>query len=822
MSSSSAPLEGLVVVDFSTTTPGVQATQLLADFGAEVIGIEPPGGHPLRRLASFPFLARGRRSIELDFSDGEDLEVARSLARSADVVVETFRPGVADRLGFGYDELAASNPRLVFGSVTGFGSNGPYASLQGYEGIVMAKFGVFSALSEMTARPGPSFPSAPYASYPASQLLAQGLLAALLEREQSGRGQRVETTLAQGLSVHDTFGWFTRLLGSRYGGGFNQVPLAIDGIPTGGLSFRLLIALTKDGKWVQFSQTAPRLFRAMMKVFDLDWMFDDPRFASAPDFDDVAARVEFWEVLLGAVRSKTAAEWSAVFDQNPDVWAEVFAKGPDVLNHPQLLWNRQVETIEDLDVGPVRQPGRLVQLEGIPLEQVRSAPRLDDDGPALRERAEQLGAPSSAQTIGPEAGADASRRPVLDRVTILELSTYYAAPFGATLLAEYGARVIKIEQLDGDPMRNMMPFPEIAGIKAVQGKESLAVDIATDEGREIVYELAREADVVLQGFRAGVAKRLQVDAESLRAVNPNLVYLNAPGYGTGGPYGGRPAYAPTIGAAAGLAWRNVGAMIPEGPDLTLDEVKRSAIPMALAVMGGGNCDGFASVSVASAMMLGLLARKRGLGGQSMLTTMIGSATHALSDGIVTFGGAPAPPTADLELHGFGATYRLYEAADGWVFLAAPSDREFAALAIALDPTGELPADRRFSTEVGRDENEGELTAALSEIFRERAASRWESELRAVDVACVEVAPGPIEANFLDEGSIGQECGFSTEAFHSMLDTHSRLVAHVAMSRSASVTGGGCLVGQHTEDIMAELGYGDVRIAELRGSGVLGS
>ena len=806
-------LRGLVVVDFSTSHSGLQAAQVFADNGAEVIGVEPPGGHPLRAQPNWPFLARGRKSIVLNLKDSADRIAAQNLIAGADVVFETFRPGVADRLGIGYDEMSERNPRLVYCSLTGFGTTGPYARVKGYESVVLAKYGVFDSLSALSRREGPSFASASFAGYPAAQLLAQGALAALIEREHSGQGQLVETSLAQGLSVHDTFNWHSRVLGRKFGDAFKQVPLSIDGIPTGGLSFRLLIALTNDGRWMQFSQTVQRLFEAMMRALDLDWMFSDEKFKSAPDFDDVPTRVEYWEHLLTAVRAKTTEEWADVFDADPDVWAEKFSKGPEVLDHPQIVWNQQVAVVEDQEVGAVRQPGVLAQIRGANNAPGVSAPLLDQDAAELRERT------ISKVLQGERVETDG--RPPLDGVTVLELGTYYAAPFGATLMAEYGARVIKIEELSGDPMRNMLPFPEIAGIKAVQGKESFGVDIHTEAGRQLLLELVAKADVVLQSFRAGVADRLKVDAASLKAVNPNLIYVEAPGYGTGGPNGHRPAFAPTIGAAAGLAWRNAGAMIPDGPDLTLQEVKDAAVPMALAVMGVGNCDGFASVGVATAMMLGLLARERTGESHELLTTMIGSATHALSEAVVTYDGAPQPPTADKEVYGFSATYRLYQAAEGWVFVAAPSDEEFSDLAKILDPSGTLRSDNRFSTAAERETNGQELASRLAELFLSRTASEWERELLAVDVACVEVTSGPVEANFLDEDRAGRASGFVTMTWHSILDEHERLTPLVTMSRSGSVAGGGCMVGQHTDTIMSELGHSDQAIADLRLAGVIG-
>jgi crotonobetainyl-CoA:carnitine CoA-transferase CaiB-like acyl-CoA transferase len=782
----------------------MQATQVFADFGAEVVQVEPPGGCALRAHPAFPFWARGRQSMVLDLHDGTDAAVARGLCGGADVVVETFRPGVAEGFGLGYEDLAADNSRLVYGSVTGFGRTGPLAHRPAYEGVVMAMLGGFDQLQEMTTRPGPSFCSAPYATYPAAQLLAQGVLAALVERESSGLGQRVDTSLLAGLSVHDTFNWFSRVVARRYPGSFEQTPVSVNGVPTGGLTLRLLIALTADGRWLQFSQTAPRLFEAMMTAFELDWMFADPRFATAPEIEDLDRRIEFWEILLNTVRSKTYAEWLAVFDKHPDVWGEVFRRSDDALDHPQVQWNHTVEVIEDSRLGPVRQPGPIVRLDDTPARLKRSAPALGEHDPELLS-------PRRGPAPRPATATGAAHGPPLQGITCLELGSYYAAPYGATLLAELGARVIKLEELSGDPMRNMLPFPEIAGIKALQGKQSIAVDITTPAGRDVVLALAASADIILQSFRAGVAERLGLGPAAMRAVNPDLVYLSSPGYGDGGPCGRRPAYAPTIGAAAGLAWRNAGASIPESENMELSEIKSASMRLVMAVMGVGNADGFASVTAGTALVLGLLARARGAGAHELHTSMLTSASHALSEVNVSYRDRPEVPVADPGLHGFNARYRLYETADGWVFIAAPTDAEAARLAAVLAPYAAIDP---YATD-------DELVAVLSALFRTRPATDWEADLIAGRVACAVVAPGPVESNYMDDGRPGQLCGMVTKTWHPILEEHERLAPLVSMSRSGTVAGSGCLVGEHTDAVLTELGYTSETITELRSAGVIG-
>ena len=238
-----------------------------------------------------------------------------------------------------------------------------------------------------------------------------------------------------------------------------------------------------------------------MSAVGLDWMFDDPKWSSVPEFDDVDQRVEYYELLLAAVRAKTAAEWQEVFDREPDVWAEIFRHGSELLDHPQMQHDRSVVTVDDPALGRSASRDRWSGSPPRPGLADRSAPALDAHG---------ADAACRRPARGPAASRTRPRTPTpppLAGVTVVELGTYYAAPYGATLLTDLGARVIKVEQLDGDPIRHIIPFPEVGAVKVLQGKECVAVDIHTDDGRAIVHELVRHADAVLVSFRAGVVER---------------------------------------------------------------------------------------------------------------------------------------------------------------------------------------------------------------------------------------------------------------------------------------------------------------------------
>jgi crotonobetainyl-CoA:carnitine CoA-transferase CaiB-like acyl-CoA transferase len=789
-------LGGLKVLNLSQTLGGAFVGQFFADFGAEVVLVEPPGGSPLRRQAGWPIWSRGSKSLEAKLSD----PAVGNLARQADVLIDTFRPGLLESHGLGHEQLAADNPRLVTVGITGFGRNGPLARLKGYEGVVMAKIGAYSQFAALCNRPGPGFATVPYCTASAGQLAIVGALTALYERETSGQGQRVDTTLVQAIAAHDTWNWMISIVSAKYSDAFTAAPVVNTQrrVPNSWLSYGLLQGLTKDGRWLQFSQASPKLFKAFLVATGLD----DPEWNDAWESEDLDRREAFWDRLLGAVRARTVAEWQQLFDEHPDVFAEIFRSGTELLDHPQMLYDNQVATVEVEGLGRVRGPKPFVVLDKTPGSAERPVPALDSHGDELRAR---------ASTTALAAGPGGSGLP-LDGVTIIELGGFYAAPFGLTVLTDLGARVIKVEPPEGDTIRFQLPFPELGGVKVTQGKESLAIDAGAPEGREAIRKLIAGADVVLHSFRAGVAKRLGLDQAAVRAIKPDIIYHEAPGFGVGGPYGNRPAYAPTIGAGSGMARRNVKNAVPEGPDLSLDQVKDGAIRMGAASMTVGHADGFSALGVACAEMLALLARKRGLPGQRVATTMLFTMAQVLSEDMVDYAGRPDAPTADADLYGFGPLYRLYEAAEGWVFLAAPSQREFDALAQALPGAG--LEDARFATAAGREEHSAALAAALSQAFKTADAKAWEAKLTAIDLACVAVDPGPSHNTLMLPGGLAEQLEMSIQVEHPMFGEHPRLKPVVTFSRSATRAEPGVLVGQQTEALLTELGYSQAQIDDL--------
>ncbi|CQD18387.1 caib/baif family protein [Mycobacterium europaeum] len=807
------PLAGVVVVDMSTTLPGAQATQFLADCGADVIMVEPPDGSPLRQLPGWPALLRGKRSVTLDLHDDAELDRLRELLKCADVLVSTLRPAAAERLGVTPAALAERYPRLVVATITGWGSTGPWRDYKGWEALIMAKTGVMHEKRDLTRRPGPAYISFPYASWGAAQAAVQAILAALIERDASGRGQVVESNLVTGVASMDPYNWFYEMVLKRYPGAFEPMDAAYDeqGRPQAYLIYALLVAPTEDGRWLQFAQVSPTLMAAWLTELDLLSELANPKWQGFPMLPTAELRTQWWDLMIERVRARSLAEWESAMSANHDLSGELFRTPDEALDHPQVVHEGRSVTVTDPDLGPVRQPSTLIHSAGKPLTTLRPAPRLGEHNDLL---VSGLPAPTTDA-----AGLDGDVETLpLAGVTILEFGSMFAGPYGATLLTDLGARVIKVEPLEGDNIRNLVAFPEAGGAKVLQGKESFAVDFTQPEGLELVYELAKRSDMVLQCFRGEAAKRAKVDEATLKAINPTLVFLSTSGYGIDGPYAHRAAYAPSIGAASGLSLidsRNAA----QRPD-DLDDIHRKAVTLhAGSATPAVQADGIAALGVASALMVGLYAKRRGIELPNMVTTMLGTTLQALITNNTGYAGRPEPEVADENFYGLNALYRMYRAADGWVFLAAPLAHEWPALAKAMAPYVDLYADKRFATATSRADNDEALTDVLGPVFATKTKLEWEHELSSQDVGCVEVVERNSELVLQTDPYF--EAGYSVTAHSPIFEEHRRLAPLYRFSRSRTKADAGCTIGQHTDALLREIGLDDARIADLHARKIVG-
>ncbi|HLZ72014.1 MAG TPA: CoA transferase [Dehalococcoidia bacterium] len=799
------PLAGVRVLDLSCGPAGGAATMVLADFGADVIKIEPPGGDPFRFLAAAPMWLRGKRSLVLDLKANAGVARLHELASDADVAVSSFRPGTAERLSADYATLATVNSRLVYCAITGFGPRGPYRRYKGYEALVAAKSGRMVTFTGQLPRPGPAYAAVQVGTHVASQSAVQGIVAALLAREATGRGQLVETSLLQGMLPYDMGGLLIEQLRRRFPAQFPDDPLQLL-LRTPTLQYQPV--LTGDGKWMQLANLVEHLFHSYIAAAGLTDLYADERYAALPVVGE-AEKEEIRALMLERMRERPLDEWMAEFIADGNVASEPIVSTQAALSHPQAVHNGHVRELEHPRLGRVRQIGPIAKLPKTPAE----------PSPASPEPGESVGAAFAARTVAPREAPQRSTRPPrhpLEGVTVVEFATIIATPYACSLLADLGARVIKIESLEGDGFRGM--GNGIGTVKTTAGKESICVDLKTEAGREVARRLVERADVLIHNFRVGVPERLGIGYEQVAAYNPQIVYISATGYGETGPYARRPSAHPAAGAAmGGVLWQAGSAMPPASVD-GIDEVKEYARRFYRA--NELNPDPNTSMVVASAALLGLYARKlRGIGQHIETDMLIGNA-YANLDDFLSYEGKPPRPPVDAELFGLGALYRLYETAEGWIFLACVFEAEWQALCRAL-PRPDLANDPRFSCAESRREHDAELAALLAEEFCRRSAEEWEALLSSHDVGCVR-ADKSTAGVFWDSDAHVLENGFTREAEHLRWGPYWRHGPLVTLSSTPERAGAGVLAGQNTSQLLRELGYSADAIAALRSAGVVRS
>jgi crotonobetainyl-CoA:carnitine CoA-transferase CaiB-like acyl-CoA transferase len=582
------------------------------------------------------------------------------------------------------------------------------------------------------------------------------------------------------------------------------------GRPQAYLIYALLVCPTKDGRWLQFAQVSPKLIGAWLTELDLLSELANPKWQGFPMLPTAELRTEWWDMMIERVGARTLAEWQQAMEENLDLSGELFRSPADSLEHPQTAHEGRATIVIDPELGPVRQPSTLIHADGKPLTELRPAPRLGEHNDAVW--IEDL-----VESMRPADGATTDDPP-LTGVTVLEFGSMFAGPYGATLLADLGARVIKVEPLEGDNIRNLVAFPEAGGAKVLQGKESVAIDFTKPEGLELVYELAKRSDIVLQCFRGKAAERSKIDEASLKAVNPDLAFVTTSGYGVDGPFAHRAAYAPSVGAASGLAL--IDSHDPGDAPADLDDLHRRAVKLhAGGAVPAVQSDGIAAHGVGSALLVVLYAKRHGRTMSNAVTTMLGTVQQAMIPYNASYAARPANKASDDQFFGMTALYRMYRAADGYVFLAAPLPHEWPALAKAMSPYVDLHADERFADAEFRAAHDDELIAALTAVFATKAKLEWEHELTAQDVGCVEVVEANSELVLQTDPYF--EAGYAVDAVSPIFEEHRRLAPLCRFSRSRTRAEAGCTIGQHTDAVLRELGLADDAIADLRAKEIVG-
>ncbi|HSF29065.1 MAG TPA: CoA transferase [Candidatus Tectomicrobia bacterium] len=629
-------LDGIRVIDFGQYIAGPLAGMLLADHGADVIRIDPPGG-PMWNTPANATWNRGKRSIILNLKQPDDVAIATQLIASADVVIENFRPGVMERLGLGPQAAMRVNPRLVYCSLPGFASDDPRAQVRAFEGVVGAATATYRPLTEGSDRP--VYTAIPISSNYAAFQAVVSIVVALLARQRDGVGQRIEVPLfdatfpsigARAMRVHDPAHIVPTPRGI-WGGGFECA----------------------DGRWVQFGGSGNQNFRPFVEAagitaWDEEGLTDIERLMRDPEL--------FAEHLRRArelFKTRTAQEWEDLVAKVGSECA-VCRTSAEWFEHPHARDSRMVIEVDDPQYGKMLQPGVNVRLSRTPGAVRWPAPKPD------QHRAEILAELDARPRSRISPTLEGTVRTALEGVRVLDLCIILAGPTLGRTLAEFGADVIKID----NPTRGGY----VASHNDVnRGKRSILLDLKSEAGRNIFWRLLANADVVAQNYRAGKLEKLGLSYEEVRRRKPDIIYASLNAFGHLGPWAQRPGHEQFAQAATGMQRRFGG----DGPP--------AIQPNPINDYGTGFMGAYA-------VALALWHRQRTGEGQHVDTALAYTAMMHQSPFMQLYDGKRWDEPSGQDKLGSGPLHRAYHARDGWLFIGARRD-EGSRLAAVEGLTG---------------------------------------------------------------------------------------------------------------------------------------
>lgn len=796
------PLSHIRVLDFGHYLAGPLVGMMLSDLGAEVIRIDPPGG-PRWKAPVFDMISRGKRALTLDLKSEEGRLTALKLTARSDVVIDNFRPGVMARLGVGPSSLRSANPAIISLSLPGFASTDPeLREIAAWEAVIAARTGQFTdmGLNRRLMGINPSFTPLGLASAYGAAFGAMSVLFALRAREQLG-GDHIEVPLASALfeglvynseQIED--------YPDRY-----KSPRELE------LERRERLGLPNNLSYPELSEFLDPFYRTYMcadgrgfyvvacsivthprrvlELLGLQELLKD-----LPDFDVYLDRGDWpsdWALRNYPVgtqdRGRISDAMKAAFLTRPShEWETLFgaAKAPattqrstrEWLKDPHALQSGLVLEVDDPRHGKMRQMGNICWLscDGDAVNK-RPGPLPDDMRPALPELL--LEPPRTQQ--GSKVGG------WLDGLRVLDLTNVIAGPTIGSTVARFGAEVTLVQPVSPsvDPW-NAVVF----GLQAQRGKRSILLNLRTAEGQSALWKLLSEADVVTMNGTDEQRLSLGLSEERLAEINPKLILVQLDAFGAPlrGPKSDHLGYDDLAQAATGVMTRFGG-----GPDTPEEHAHFGTIDVL-----AGFC-GCAALGAA-------LERLRVTGCGGIARASLASAGELIqAQFMYDFNGrAPFDEPSGRHVRGWGPFYRCYQAADGWMFFAAPT--------LQQSSLNHVP---EFHDLFNAQENDLEET--LTTRFLQQPIRYWAERFSGTAAAVVPLsslhATRKAALKKESEGEADIRSGTFSAIRH---DAHPMgrwvdLVAPNAVRPEQAqvvVPGPAPKYGAHTRDILSELGY----------------
>ncbi|HEY7221436.1 MAG TPA: CoA transferase [Candidatus Binatia bacterium] len=769
--------------------PASYATRWLADLGADVIKIEPPGGdpnrllppfagnikHPERSLA-FIHANTNKRSIVLDLESESDREMFAQLLAAANVFIEATPLGYLEKSGFDDRRFRELLPSLVVVSLTAFGRTGPYRYYKGSDAIANATGGFLYGQGD-DAKGQCTAPS--HLAYQMAGAMAAMLaLAGVRHARETGAGQRIDMSLQEALT-------FTNSSSIARYSRENRLERRPGAKAYGGAGTN--IYRCKDGRYVHFTTNMPH----MWKEFAQNWLTD--KCLAGPEWEDPRYRDGHAEE-VAQVFANFIGQFSAD-DFAKQAQARHLAAAPlntigEFVNCEQNRAREWLQEIEHPVIGKYKAPGAPLRLSLTPMRVRRPAPLLDQHRREILAELEKVDAnPPGLSQI------DASRRPMLAGLRMADLTQQYAGPLGTELLAYYGMEVVKIET-------GTIPSKEReAAVHACMNRAKLGctLNLRHPLGKELFKRLVAKSDVVVDNFSSGVLARLGFSFDVLQQINPGIVQAVMPGWGLTGPLKSWVAWGWQLLAYTGIM-RLWGY-----PDSPMETRCKIAWP-----------DRVGSVTMALGVLAALEYQARSGKGQFVEAGMLEAQGSMLGPAILdyTVNGNEWDAMGYREILGdVYAPYGCYpcKGEDNWIIIACAGDDEWQVMVEVIGKSSG-PADAKFTTEAGRKEHRAELDRRLSEWTRKYTAKQIFRLLQEAGVAAG--IPSSGEDLFHDIHLRARGHVVETEAQPWGKITHHGLPGMPSLS-AASAARAAPWIGAHNQEVFGGiLGLSKERIAEL--------
>jgi crotonobetainyl-CoA:carnitine CoA-transferase CaiB-like acyl-CoA transferase len=744
-------LEGVRVVDLSTGIAGPMAAMLLADFGADVVKVEPPAGDPARALPGFAVWNRNKRGVIVDQSQPNQRKRLADFVAGADVCIISQPRNALAGSPLDPSVLSQTYPGLVVLHAPPYTlADTPWAGGEESHPLLGALSG--SACRQTSFDGGPIDLVYPIPLYVQAIWAAASTVAALIERQRSGFGQVVGVSGIHGVMVSCC-------------GQYNLVPTQ-QPIPTdvgpGGRNPCYSTYQGQDGRWLFIAALTPKFQVNAFGVLGVGDIHADPRIGGVP------ARMALPEnrgwvrkLLADAFRTRPRDEWLERLEIG-DCPAGPLGERDVWLDHPQVLANGLRVELDDPDRGPVVMPG-------LPLVLTRTPGSIRTPAPSRGQHdAETRPWPPRAM---PSDQPPTSGRGPLAGFRILDLGTILAGPYAGLLLAELGADVVKVEPPSGDAFRE-------PGFVYNRGQRGLAIDLSSAAARQAFYALVRCADAVVDNSRLGVRERLKIDYATLAEINPGIVTMSVTGFGEHGPFATKPGFDPVLQAMSGMMTAQGGESEPVLFTIPVNDIAAATV----SVLG---------------VCLGLFHRLTAGAGQRVWTSLAGCASIMQSGEVVRFAGRPPAIHGGRDFGGPSALDRFYQVADGWLRLQAPD-------------TDSLRAAGFLAGEV-RPESDAELSRMLAHVFATQSLAEVLPRLCA---AGVPAAPAQAPAQLATDPAIHELQIFGTHHLQDGTPYLAPLrFARFSRTEGQSLFEAPGL-GEHSREVLAEAGLTSAQIDEL--------